>query len=237
MKPNTIPSKSYGNSSEPILGIIITRLELLTLFLLLVANFRFDSMSFIYTLLSVAIVILLPAFIIFIIGVKIYNGLVYKKNQVNKSFSSVDVLLKKRWDLIPNLVSVVKSHMKFEQQTLAEITRLRSQVMSGEVSPEQRLTLENQISRSMANVVALIENYPELKSDRHVTQLLESLNETEEQISAARRFYNAAVTEYNNALEMFPSNIVASYMRYQPRELFVTPAEERNNVNVGELLN
>jgi LemA protein len=156
---------------------------------------------------------------------------------VSKSFSTVDVLLKKRWDLIPNLVAVVKNHMQFEQQTLAEITRLRSQVMSGDISNDQRLTLENQISRTMGNIVVQIENYPELKSDRHVTQLLESLNETEEQISAARRFYNTAVTEYNNALEMFPSNLVANYMRYQAKELFVTPAEERNNVNVGELLN
>ena len=194
-------------------------------------------MSFIYILLSVAIVMLLIACVIFIIGIGIYNSLVYKKNQVKKSFSSVDVLLKKRWDLIPNLVAVVKNHMQFEQQTLAEITRLRSQVMSGNVSNEQRLTLENQISRTMGNVVALIENYPELKSDGHVSNLLASLNETEEQISAARRFYNAAVTEYNNALEMFPSNMVASYMRYQQKELFITPAEERNNVNVGELLN
>ncbi len=194
-------------------------------------------MAFINTLLAVALIILLLGCAAFIVGVGIYNGLVYKKNQVSKSFSSVDVVLKKRWDLIPNLVAVVKSQMQFEQQTLAEITRLRSQVMSGGVSEEQRLTLENQISRSVGNVVALIENYPELKSDRQVTQLLASLNETEEQISAARRFYNAAVTEYNNALEMFPSNIVASYMRYQSQELFVTPAEERNNVNVGELLN
>ena len=194
-------------------------------------------MAFIYTLLSVAIIFLLLACIISLLGVRIYNGLIYLKNQVSKSFSSVDVLLKKRWDLIPNLVAVVKSHMQFEQQTLAEITRLRSQVMSGGISDDQRLTLENQISRTMGNIVALIENYPELKSDHHVTQLLESLNETEEQISAARRFYNTAVTEYNNALEMFPSNLVANYLRYQQQELFVTPAEERKNVNVGELLN
>ena len=194
-------------------------------------------MAFIYTLLSVAIIFLLLACIISLLGVRIYNGLIYLKNQVSKSFSSVDVLLKKRWDLIPNLVAVVKSHMQFEQQTLAEITRLRSQVMSGGISDDQRLTLENQISRTMGNIVTLIENYPELKSDHHVTQLLESLNETEEQISAARRFYNTAVTEYNNALEMFPSNLVASYLRYQQKELFVTPAEERKNVNVSELLN
>lgn len=195
------------------------------------------AITFVYTFLSVAILIFLLGGLTFIVGVKIYNGLVYKKNQVSKSFSSVDVLLKKRWDLIPNLVAVVKHQMEFEQQTLVEVTRLRSQVMSGEVNAEQRLTLENQISRSMGNILALIENYPELKSDQQVNQLLASLNETEEQISAARRFYNAAVTEYNNALEMFPSNIVASYMRYQSKELFMTPAEERASVNVGELLN
>ncbi len=131
----------------------------------------------------------------------------------------------------------MKHHLEFEQQTLAEITRLRSQVMSGGVSAEQRLTLENQISRTMGNIVALVENYPDLKSDHHVNQLLASLNETEEQISAARRFYNAAVTEYNNALEMFPSNLVAGYMRYESQSLFVTPAEERSNINVGNLLN
>jgi LemA protein len=106
---------------------------------------------------------LLLAGTIFIVSVKIYNGLVIKKNQVSKSFSSVDVLLKKRWDLIPNLVGVVKNHLQFEQQTLAEITRLRSQVMSGGVSAEHRLTLENQISRTMGNIVALVENYPDLK--------------------------------------------------------------------------
>jgi len=183
-----------------------------------------------YTLLPLAIVTLILGCTIIIIGIRIYNDLIHHKNQVSKSFSTVDVLLKKRWDLIPNLVSVVKHHMEFEQQTLA-----RSQVMSGDISPQQRLTLENQISRSMNNIVALMENYPELKSEQHVNQLLESLNETEEQISAARRFYNTAVTEYNNALEMFPSNLVANYMKYQSKQLFVTPAEERANVNVGQL--
>ncbi len=192
---------------------------------------------FVSILFSTAIIFILIAFIALMFGIQIYNSLILKKNQVSKSFSSVDVLLKKRWDLIPNLVAVVKNHMEFEQQTLAEITRLRSRAMSGDITPEQRLNTENQITRTMGNIMALIENYPDLKSNNHVTQLLESLNETEEQISAARRFYNAAVTDYNNAIEMFPSNIVAGYMRYAAKELFVTPAEERANVNVGELFN
>ena len=193
--------------------------------------------SFIYILFSTAIVCLLIGFIIFMVGVQIYNSLIAKKNQVNKSFASVDVLLKKRWDLIPNLVAVVKNHMEFEQQTLAEITRLRARAMSENSTSEQRLNAENQITRTMGNIMALIENYPELKSNEHVTQLLASLNETEEQISAARRFYNTAVTDYNNAIEMFPSNLVAGYMKYAAKELFITPAEERNNINIQELLN
>ncbi len=174
-------------------------------------------------------------FILIIIVINIYNQLVYKKNQVKQAFSSVDVLLKKRWDLIPNLVAVVKQHMQFEQKTLAEITRLRSRAMSGDISEEQRLTVENQISRTMGNIMALIENYPELKSNQHVTQLLASLNEIEEQISAARRFYNTAVTEFNNAIEMFPSNLIAAQMNYQPKRVFVATESERNNVDVGNL--
>lgn len=193
--------------------------------------------AFIYILLSLSTVFLLIGITVFLVGVQIYNSLIGKKNQVSKSFSSVDVLLKKRWDLIPNLVAIVKNHMQFEQQTLAEVTRLRSRAMSDDISPEQRLNVENQISRTMGSIMLQIESYPELKSNEHITELLESLNEIEEQISAARRFYNTAVTDYNNAIEMFPSNIVAGYMRYAAKELFVTPAEERANVNVGELFN
>lgn len=188
------------------------------------------SIFFIFAIVFCALV-----FTLIMIIINIYNQLVYKKNQVKQSFSTVDVLLKKRWDLIPNLVAVVKQHMQFEQKTLAEITRLRSRAMSGDISEEQRLTVENQISRTMGNIMALIENYPELKSDRHVTQLLASLNEIEEQISAARRFYNTAVTEYNNAIEMFPSNIIAAQMNYQPKQVFVATESERANVNVGNL--
>ncbi len=182
-----------------------------------------------------AIIFCVLVFTLILVVINIYNQLVYKKNQVKQSFSTVDVLLKKRWDLIPNLVAVVKQHMQFEQKTLAEITRLRSRAMSGDLSEEQRLTVENQISRTMGNIMALIENYPELKSDRHVTQLLASLNEIEEQISAARRFYNTAVTQYNNAIEMFPSNLIAAQMNCQPRQVFVATESERNNVNVADL--
>lgn len=187
-------------------------------------------------LLVFLVICFILSVVIFLIGVSIYNNLIFKKNQVDRSFSSVDILLKKRCDLIPNLVAVVKKHLQFEQQTLAEIARLRSRLVSGEVDDTQRLTLENQISRSMGSLIAVIENYPELKSDRHVSQLLASLNEIEEQISAARRFFNTAVTEYNNAIEMFPTNIFAIQMRYRPKQLFIATEQDRANVDVGNIL-
>ena len=174
-------------------------------------------------------------FVIIVFGIIVHNNLVIKKNQINQSFSSVDVLLKKRCDLIPNLVAVVKRHMQFEQKTLAEITRLRSQVLTGNISQDRRLVLENQISRTMGNLLAIIESYPELQSDQHVSQLLVTLTEIEEQISAARRFFNTAVTEYNNALEIFPSNIIAKMMGYRLKDVFVATEQERKNIDVDQI--
>ncbi len=114
---------------------------------------------------------------------------------------------------------------------------MRSRVMLDEISSQQRLNLENQITRTMGNILASIENYPQLKSNHHLNHLIASLNEIEEQISAARRFYNTAVTNYNNAIEMFPNNLVARYLKYRRKELFIIPAEARDNLDVGKLLN
>ncbi|BAZ17729.1 putative lemA protein [Calothrix sp. NIES-4071] len=174
---------------------------------------------------------------IVIAGIILYNSLIYKKNQVDNAFSSIDVLLQKRWDLIPNLVAVAQQYMKFEQQTLTEIARLRTQLMSEKFNNETRLKLESKLSGAIGNIIVAFEVYPELKTNEHFTRLQLSLNEVEEQISAARRFYNSAVTEYNNALEMFPTNILAASMSYKPKQLFQANAQERQNVNVGSLFN
>lgn len=174
---------------------------------------------------------------IVIAGIILYNSLIYKKNQVDNAFSSIDVLLQKRWDLIPNLVAVAQQYMKFEQQTLTEIARLRTQLMSEKFNNETRLKLESKLSGAIGNIIVAFEVYPELKTNEHFTRLQLSLNEVEEQISAARRFYNSAVTEYNSALEMFPTNIFATSMNYKPRQLFQANAQERQNVNVGSLFN
>lgn len=165
-----------------------------------------------------------------------FNNLVAKKNQVDQAFSSVDVLLKKRCDVIPNLVSIAKTYMEFEERTLVKVTQLRSQVMKGQGSTEDRVQLENQLSGALANVLALTENYPDLKTDGQFVQLQGSLNEVEEQLSAARRFYNRAVTDYNNSIEMFPSNLIATWRRDEAKQLFEATAQDRRSIDVRNLL-
>jgi LemA protein len=175
--------------------------------------------------------------VIFVLCTNIYNDLVYKKNQVDNAFSTIDVLLKKRWDLIPNLVATAQNYKEFEQTTLTEIARLRTQVISERVNQSTRVQLEDQISRAMGNILVTVEAYPELKTNENFLQLQYSITEIEEQISAARRFYNSAVTTYNNALEMFPSNFFATRMNYRTKVQFQATAEERQNVNVRNLFN
>ena len=166
-----------------------------------------------------------------------YNGLVGKKNQVENAFASIDTMLKKRYDLIPNLVATVKQYAAHESDTLTEITELRAKALSGNLSSDEQVDLNNRISKAMGGIMVAVENYPELKANENFLQLQRSLNEIEEQISAARRAFNAAVTDYNNAIEMFPSNLVAGMMSYRRRQLFEIPNEERENVSVGELFN
>ena len=181
-------------------------------------------------------------FIVFVVavalmGVFFYNSLIGKKNQVDNAFGSVDVLLKKRTDLIPNLVATVQNYMQYEKSTLIELTRLRSRAMSGQVSPDERVELENQISRSLGGLLVAVENYPELKANQNFMQLQGALNEVEEQISAARRFYNSAVTDYNNAVEMFPTNLIAGQMNYRLKRVFEINEQERQNVSIKNLFN
>lgn len=167
-----------------------------------------------------------------IIFIFLYNSLIQKKNQVNNAFSSVDVILQKRSDLIPRLVTLAQMYMQFEQKVLIEISRLRSRATSKNLSDNSRVAVEDQISRMLTKIIVVVEAYPELKTNGHFLQLQYSLNEVEEQLSAARRFYNSAVTEYNNAVEMFPTNIIASGMKYQLKLQFKANLEARNNINI-----
>ena len=172
-----------------------------------------------------------------LVVVILYNSLVNKKNQVANSFAGIDALLKKRYDLIPNLVAAVQKYMGHEKGTLTEITQLRARAVSGNVSDDEKVALNNQIGKMLGGIMVAVENYPDLKANQNFLQLQAALNETEEQIAAARRAYNAAVTDYNNAIEMFPTNILAGMMNYKGKPFFEAAEAERQNVDVKKLFN
>ena len=173
-------------------------------------------------------------FIVLII-VLMYNSLVDKKNQVENAFGGMDVQLKKRYDLIPNLISSVKTYMKHESDTLTEITELRAKAISGGLSNDDKVDLDNKITSKLGGIMVAVENYPDLKASDNFIQLQRSLNEVEEQISASRRSYNASVTDLNNGIEKFPSNIVAGMMSLARKEVFEIPETQRKNIDVGNL--
>jgi LemA protein len=181
------------------------------------------------------VIYIVALFVVILIPVLMYNSLIGKKNQVENVFAGIDALLKKRTDLIPNLVDTVKTYMKHEKDLLTKVTEMRAKATSGRLSNDERVELDNKLTRALGGIMVAVENYPDLKANQNFLQLQGSLNEVEEQISAARRAYNAAVTTYNNAIEMFPTNIMASMMNYKRKQVFEIPEEERKNVDVGKL--
>ena len=172
-----------------------------------------------------------------IVLVLMYNSLVAKKNQVENIFASVDTQLKKRYDLVPNLVASVSKYMEHEKSILEDITKLRSEANKPNISDEHKMALDTKMSAALGSIMIAVENYPDLKANENVMHLQRSLNEVEEQIAASRRAYNQAVTDYNNAIEMLPTNFMASAMNYKRKEVFEISEGERKNVNVKELFN
>jgi len=182
--------------------------------------------------MSTSMIVLLVVGIILIL---MYNSLVSKKNQVENIFASVDTQLKKRYDLIPNLVATVSKYMEHEKSLLTEVTKLRAEANKPNISDEQKITLDAKVTSALGSIMIAVENYPDLKANENVMHLQGTLNEVEEQISAARRAYNQAVTDYNNAVEMIPTNIMANIMNYRRKEVFEISEGERENINVKEL--
>lgn len=178
-------------------------------------------------------------FIIFLVLILIlvfmYNSLVAKKNQVENIFASVDTVLKKRYDLIPNLVASVKQYMQHEKSLLEEVTKLRAEAMKPDISDAHKIALDAKMTSTLGSIMVAVENYPELKANENLMHLQHTLHEVEEQISAARRAYNQAVTDYNNAIEMVPTNFMASLINYRRKQVFEIVESERKNVDVKEL--
>jgi LemA protein len=176
--------------------------------------------------------------IVVVIGfifIRMYNSLIRKKNQVKNAFASVDVQLKKRYDLIPNIVSTVKNYATHEKETLTKLTEMRSKAINPNISNEEKIQLGKETKQMLGNIMVIAENYPDLKASENFVQLQRTLNETEEQISAARRFYNTSVTDFNNAIMMFPTNLMAGMMGFKEQKFFEAEEAERQNVDAGKL--
>ena len=167
-----------------------------------------------------------------LIAVVMYNGLVQSRNKVKNAWSQIDVQLQRRFDLIPNLVEAVKGYMDHENETLTKVTELRTS-WANATTINEKAELDNQLSGALKTIMAVSENYPDLKANNNFQQLQTELSDTDDKISYARQFYNDSVTMYNTKLEVVPTNLIASMFNFQPEELFKTDSEEaRQNVKV-----
>lgn len=173
--------------------------------------------------------------LVLFVGFFLYNSLIGKKNEVENAMGGLDAQLKQRYDLIPNIVASVKQYMNHESSVLEKIVDLRSQAMKKNVDLGDKQELNKEISRSLAGIMVQVEQYPDLKANTSFQELQKTLYQVEENIAASRRFYNAAVTDYNNGVEMFPTNFFARMMNFKRKDVFNIPDVERKNVSVQNL--
>jgi LemA protein len=157
--------------------------------------------------------------VLVLVAIGMYNGLVSLRQQTNNAWGQIDVQLKRRYDLIPNLVETVKGYMKHEQETLERVIQARNRAISA-TGVKEKAAAENQITAALGGFFALAESYPDLKANQNMLTLQEELRSTENKIAFARQYYNDIVTAYNTKIETFPSNIFASMGGFRPRELF-----------------
>lgn len=177
-----------------------------------------------------AIVVIIAIIAIFVI-VK-YNSLVALRQRVKNGWSQIDVQLQRRFDLIPNLVECVKGYMGHESDVLEKVTNLRTS-WANATTTSDKMKIDNQLTESLKTIMAVSENYPDLKANENFISLQKELSGTEDKISYSRQFYNDIVTKYNTELEVFPSNIVAGMFHFEHESLFVVDSDEaRKNVKV-----
>ena len=179
-------------------------------------------------IIVIAIVVILVIFLI-----SLYNGLVQKRLRVDEAFAQIEVQLKRRHDLIPNLVNAVKGYMGFEQKVLTDVTNARAAAVSaGAQGPAEQAAAENALTGTLRSLFAVVENYPELKANENVLALQEQLTTTENQISFSRQHYNATVLDYNTGIQTFPAVLIAGMLGFVKREFFDAEPEAANVPNV-----
>ena len=180
-----------------------------------------------YIYIIVGIILILLIYILIT-----YNSFINSRNLVKEAFSTMDIYLKKRWDIIPNLIEVVKSYSKYEKETLTKITSLRSSSYD-DLTMDNKININEDLSRCLSNIFAVSENYPELKANELYTNLSNNLISIEDEIANSRKYYNGTVRNFNNKIQMFPNNILAKLFRFKEFKMFEANAEEKNNVGVN----
>ena len=182
----------------------------------------------VYIIIGIVVVILIPL-------IMTYNGLVRRRNQVKNAWAQIDVQLKRRFDLIPNLVETVKGYMKHERETLEAVTNARNLAQQAASSGAgARAKAEGELSSALSRLLVVVENYPDLKANQNFLALQEELTSTENKISFSRQYYNDSVLRFNNQTQMFPSNIIASITGFTASEFFeVTVAAEKEAPKVS----
>ncbi|MFC1655484.1 LemA family protein [Patescibacteria group bacterium] len=182
-------------------------------------------MTALYVILAIVAVVALFA-------ITVYNSLIVLKNKVDEGWSDIDTQLKRRYDLIPNMVETVKGYAKHESGTFEKVTQARSMAMQAN-TPEEKAKAENMLTSTLKSLFAVAENYPELKANQNFMDLQATLREIEEHIQMSRRYYNGTVRDFNTKLQVFPNNIIAGMLGFKDRQFFEIEDDERKNVKVS----
>ncbi len=182
-----------------------------------------------FGIIIVAVVVILVIILVLCLGA--YNSFVRLNNRVEEAFSTMDVYLKKRWDLIPNIVETIKGYAKHEKSTLEEIVKLRSEAYDS-MDINGKVDANTKLSQGITKLLAIAEQYPDLKANENFKDLHQQLSAVEEDIANARKYYNGTVREFNDKVLMFPSNIVAGICGFKAKKMFEVNEAERENVKV-----
>lgn len=179
--------------------------------------------------MNIGLILLIILAVLAIWAIAIYNGLIKLKNRVDEAWSDIDVQLKRRYDLIPNLINTVKGYAAHEKAVFEKVTEARTRAM-GAGTGAGKAEAENMLSGALKSLFAVAENYPDLKANQNFLELQRELTDTEDKIQAARRFYNGNVRDFNIKIEVFPNNIFASILNFTKREFFEIEGAEREPV-------
>lgn len=182
--------------------------------------------------MTITYIIIIAVALIALWFIGAYNGLIKLRNRAQEAWSDIDVQLKRRYDLIPNLVETVKGYVEHEKQTLESVTKARTMAMNA-TGVHAKGEAENMLSETLKSIFALSEAYPDLKANQNFLKLQDELSDTENKIQASRRFYNTNVRDFNTKLEMFPTNIAGNMLGFKKFEFFEAQAEEKENVKVS----